>query len=131
MELCTNLQNRVLDLENTKTSQALEIDSLKRRVKKLEKKQKSRTHKLKRLYKVSLTARVDSFVDEASLGENASKHERKIDDIDADERITLVDETTKNQGRFDDQEDAEMLIDVTDDLKGEEMIRMIVCWNDI
>ncbi|GJR71694.1 putative ribonuclease H-like domain-containing protein [Tanacetum coccineum] len=38
MELCTNLQQRVLDLENTKTTQALEIDSLKRRVKKLEKK---------------------------------------------------------------------------------------------
>ncbi|GKB95139.1 hypothetical protein Tco_0981276, partial [Tanacetum coccineum] len=38
MALCTNLQNRVLDLENTKTTQALKIDSLKRRVKKLEKK---------------------------------------------------------------------------------------------
>ncbi|GJU25266.1 hypothetical protein Tco_1163887 [Tanacetum coccineum] len=44
MDLCTNLQNRVLDLEYTKTNQALEIDSLKRRVKKLEKKQSSRTH---------------------------------------------------------------------------------------
>ncbi|GKE40920.1 hypothetical protein Tco_1464325 [Tanacetum coccineum] len=44
MTLCTNLQNRVLDLEHTKTTQALEIDSLKRRVKKLEKKQRSRTH---------------------------------------------------------------------------------------
>nr|GFA32920.1 hypothetical protein [Tanacetum cinerariifolium] len=40
---------RVLDLEKTKTTQALEITSLKRRVKKLKKKQ--RTHKLKRLYK--------------------------------------------------------------------------------
>ncbi|GJS57963.1 hypothetical protein Tco_0652747 [Tanacetum coccineum] len=39
MALCTNLQNKVLDLEHTKTTQALEIDSLKRRVKKLEKKQ--------------------------------------------------------------------------------------------
>nr|GEU44765.1 uncharacterized mitochondrial protein AtMg00810-like [Tanacetum cinerariifolium] len=48
----------VLDLEKTKTTQALEIDSLKRRVKRLEKKQRSRTHKLKRLYKVGLTARV-------------------------------------------------------------------------
>nr|GEW08689.1 hypothetical protein [Tanacetum cinerariifolium] len=41
IELCTVLQLRVLDLEKTKTTQALEIDSLKRRVK-----------KLKRLYKV-------------------------------------------------------------------------------
>ncbi|GJW81276.1 hypothetical protein Tco_0145251 [Tanacetum coccineum] len=36
MELCTNLQQRVLDLEKTKTTQAEEIISLKRRVKKLE-----------------------------------------------------------------------------------------------
>ncbi|GKC52775.1 hypothetical protein Tco_1075520 [Tanacetum coccineum] len=38
IELCINLQKKVLDLETTKTIQALEIDSLKRRVKKLEKK---------------------------------------------------------------------------------------------
>nr|GEY79416.1 Gag-Pol polyprotein [Tanacetum cinerariifolium] len=38
IELCTNLQTRVLDLEKTKTTQALEITSLKRRAKKLEKK---------------------------------------------------------------------------------------------
>ncbi|GKC69426.1 putative ribonuclease H-like domain-containing protein, partial [Tanacetum coccineum] len=63
MELCTNLQKKVLDLETTKTIQALEIDSLKRRVKKLEK----------------------------NLGdqEDASKQGRKILDIDADEGITL------------------------------------------
>ncbi|GJR20344.1 hypothetical protein Tco_0968871 [Tanacetum coccineum] len=51
VELCTNLQQRVLDLENTKTAQAQEIKSLKLRVKKLEKKGGSRTHRLKRLYK--------------------------------------------------------------------------------
>nr|GEX22127.1 hypothetical protein [Tanacetum cinerariifolium] len=48
----TIAQTRVLNLEKRKTTQALEIDSLKRRVKKLEKKQRSRTYKLKRLYKV-------------------------------------------------------------------------------
>ncbi|GKB01092.1 hypothetical protein Tco_0829136 [Tanacetum coccineum] len=64
MTLCTNLQNRVLDLEHTKTTQALEIDSLKRRVKKLEKKQRSRTHGHRRLYKVGLSARVISSKDE-------------------------------------------------------------------
>nr|GEW73641.1 hypothetical protein [Tanacetum cinerariifolium] len=69
MELCTTLQTRVLDLDKTKTTQALEIDRLKRRVKKLEKKQRSRTQKLKRLYKVGLTAWVDSSEDEQNLGE--------------------------------------------------------------
>ncbi|GJU06938.1 hypothetical protein Tco_1123368 [Tanacetum coccineum] len=98
MELCTNLQKKVLDLETSKTTQALEIESLKRRVKKLEKKQRSRTHKLRRLYKVGLSAKVVSSDDEATLGnqENASKQGRKIADIDADAEVTLIDET---QGR--------------------------------
>nr|GEW06570.1 hypothetical protein [Tanacetum cinerariifolium] len=79
-----------------------------RSVKKLEKKQRSRTHKLKRLYKVGLTARVDSSEDEQNLGEDASKQER-IEAIDADEDITLVN----------DQDDAKMF-DVND-LQGEEV----------
>nr|GEW45627.1 hypothetical protein [Tanacetum cinerariifolium] len=66
MELCTNLQLRVLELEKIKTTQANEIDNLKRR------------------------ARVDSSKDEQSLGEDASKQERKINDIEADKDITLV-----------------------------------------
>ncbi|GJV90768.1 hypothetical protein Tco_1538581, partial [Tanacetum coccineum] len=73
MELCTTFQKKVLDLEKTNTTQANEIVSLKRRVKKLEKKRSSRTHKLKRLYKVSLRARVESSGDEEDLGEDASK----------------------------------------------------------
>ncbi|GJY54997.1 hypothetical protein Tco_0446661 [Tanacetum coccineum] len=88
MALCTTLQNRVLDLEKIKTTQHNEIASLKRRVKKLEKKNRSRTHRLKRLYKVGLTARVESSDNEESLGEDASKQGR-IDAIDADEEITL------------------------------------------
>nr|GEU30291.1 hypothetical protein [Tanacetum cinerariifolium] len=79
MELCTNLQSRVLDLEKTKTTQALKITSLKRRVKKLEK----------------------------NLGEDASKQGRKINDIDVDKDITLVN----------DQDDAEMFN--VNDLHGE------------
>ncbi|GJX57476.1 hypothetical protein Tco_0287373 [Tanacetum coccineum] len=79
MELCTILQSRVLALETTKTTQELEIDSLKRRVKKLEKKKRSRTHGLKRLYKVGLSAKG-----------------KKIADIDQDAEVTLIDET---QGR--------------------------------
>nr|GEV83221.1 phospholipase-like protein [Tanacetum cinerariifolium] len=82
MTLCTTLQNKVLDLKKTTTTQRNEIASLKRRVKKLEKKNKSRTHRLKRLYKVGLTARVESFGNEESLGEDASKQERRINAID-------------------------------------------------
>ncbi|GKF63671.1 hypothetical protein Tco_0187119 [Tanacetum coccineum] len=89
MALCTNLQNRVLDLEHTKTTQALEIESLKRRVKKLEKKQRPRTYKIKRLYKVGLSAKVVSSKDKGLGEEDATKQGRKIHDIDADEDITL------------------------------------------
>nr|GEU30394.1 hypothetical protein [Tanacetum cinerariifolium] len=66
-------QTRVFTLETTKTTQAHEIVSLKGRVKKLEKKQRSRTHKLKRLYKVGLSARVESSDDEGLGEEDASK----------------------------------------------------------
>ncbi|GJY19590.1 hypothetical protein Tco_0391081 [Tanacetum coccineum] len=70
MDLCTQLQSRVLALETTKSNQALEIESLKRRVKSLEKRRKSRTPGFKRLRKG-----------------------RKIADLDADAEVTLVDET--------------------------------------
>ncbi|GKD25766.1 hypothetical protein Tco_1231980 [Tanacetum coccineum] len=89
MELCTNLQKNVLDLEKTKTTHANEIASLKRKVKKIEQKKRSRTHGLKRLRKVGATARVESSSDKG-LGEDASKQGRRINAIDADEYITLV-----------------------------------------
>nr|GEV09394.1 retrovirus-related Pol polyprotein from transposon TNT 1-94 [Tanacetum cinerariifolium] len=98
-------QTRVLNLETTKTTQAKEILSLKRRVKRLEKKKKSRTHGLKRLYKVGLSGRVESSAKEQSLDkEDASKHGRNITDIDVDAETTLVDETAEDQGRYNDQE---------------------------
>ncbi|GJY13030.1 putative ribonuclease H-like domain-containing protein [Tanacetum coccineum] len=87
MDFCTKLQQRVLDLEKTKTDQAKEITSLKNRVKKLEKKGGSRNYKLKRLYKG-----------------------RKIDDIDADIDITLVNDAVNDQDMFD-----------VNDLSGEEV----------
>ncbi|GJT96179.1 hypothetical protein Tco_1091697 [Tanacetum coccineum] len=89
MTLCTNLQNRVLDLEHTKTTQALKNQSLKRRVNKLEKKQRLRTIKLRIFYMFGLSARVISSDDEGLGEEDASKQGRKIHDIDVDEDITL------------------------------------------
>ncbi|GJZ21493.1 hypothetical protein Tco_0558532 [Tanacetum coccineum] len=70
MDLCTKLPDRVLALENTNTSQAVKIATWKERVKKLEKKRRSRTYKLRRLYKG-----------------------KKIADLDADTEVTLIDET--------------------------------------
>ncbi|GKC88123.1 hypothetical protein Tco_1148772, partial [Tanacetum coccineum] len=102
MNLCTKLSDRVIALETTKITQALEIASLKSKVKKLEKKANKRTHKFKRLYRVGTTRRVESSNDEG-LGaqEDGSKQERSIEDIDKDAEVSLVDET---QGRSDDKE---------------------------
>nr|GFB88740.1 hypothetical protein [Tanacetum cinerariifolium] len=99
MELYTQLQSRVLALETTKTNQALEIRSLKRKVKNLEKKVNKRTHKLNRLYNIGSSKRIESS-DEASLGDqkDASKQGRIINNLDADVGVTLVNET---QGRND------------------------------
>ncbi|GKE72348.1 hypothetical protein Tco_1534389, partial [Tanacetum coccineum] len=72
MKLCTNLQQRVIDLETTKTTQANEIASLSE--------------------------------------ENASKQGRRVNAIDADEDITLVN----------DQDDADMF--GVNDLDGDEVI---------
>nr|GEZ23673.1 hypothetical protein [Tanacetum cinerariifolium] len=69
---------------------ATKIESLERRVKKLKKKKRSRTYKIKRLYKVGLTARVISSSDDEVLDkEDASKHGR-INEIDNDKDIALV-----------------------------------------
>ncbi|GJS23342.1 hypothetical protein Tco_0451974 [Tanacetum coccineum] len=70
MNLCTSLHEKVLDLEKAKTSQAKEIAILKKRVKQLEKRRKSRNLGLRRLRKG-----------------------RKIKDLDADAKVTLVNET--------------------------------------
>ncbi|GJS10604.1 ribonuclease H-like domain, reverse transcriptase, RNA-dependent DNA polymerase [Tanacetum coccineum] len=78
LELCTNLQQRVIDLETTKTSQAQEIASLKKRVKKLE--------KIK------------------NLGEEDASKQGRIADIDANEEVTLVNESAEDQGRNNDQD---------------------------
>ncbi|GJZ17241.1 hypothetical protein Tco_0553364 [Tanacetum coccineum] len=94
MNLCTSLQEKVLDLEKAKTAQAKKIASLKKRVKQLEKRRKLRTPGFKRLRKVGSISRVESFND-VSLGdqEDASKQGRKIVDLDADAEVTLMDET--------------------------------------
>nr|GEX05058.1 hypothetical protein [Tanacetum cinerariifolium] len=98
----TTAQTRGLDLEKIKTTQHNRIDSLKRRAKKLEKRNRSRTHKLKRLYKLSLSARVESSDNEESLSDDASKQGRRINAIDADEDIILVNDANNEMFDIDD-----------------------------
>ncbi|GJW68967.1 hypothetical protein Tco_0123391, partial [Tanacetum coccineum] len=69
------------------------------RVQKLERKKTSRTTGLKRLKKVGMSRRVESFEDQESLGvpEDASKQGMSIADFDADVEVILVDETQERQ----------------------------------
>ncbi|GJV29889.1 putative ribonuclease H-like domain-containing protein [Tanacetum coccineum] len=56
MAICTKLSNRVLALETSKTAQDLVIKKLKKKVKRLEKKQRERTPRMK-LFKISTSRR--------------------------------------------------------------------------
>ncbi|GJY80423.1 hypothetical protein Tco_0493174, partial [Tanacetum coccineum] len=111
MKLCTKLSKRVLDLETTKTGQAKEIANSRKKLKKLERGKKSRTNKLKRLYKIGSSRRVESS-EEASLSDqdDASKQGR-IGDIDANINVTLVNEALNDEDLF-----------RVNDLDGEEVI---------
>ncbi|GJX87141.1 hypothetical protein Tco_0339155 [Tanacetum coccineum] len=126
MELCTNLQQRVLDLETTKTTQANEIASLKRRVKKLERRNKSRTHGLKRMYRVGSSRRVESSKDEG-LGEEDASKQGRIADIDANKDIYLVNvHTNEDMFGVNDLDGDEVIVDNVDVVKTAEETRSVV-----
>ncbi|GJR70519.1 ribonuclease H-like domain-containing protein [Tanacetum coccineum] len=95
MELCTNSQQMVLDLEKTKTTQQNEIASLKRRVKKLEQKKRSITHGLKRLHKVGMSRRVVSSGGEEDLDDANNE----MFDVDAlnDEEVFVAEQEVANE----------------------------------
>nr|GEX67492.1 hypothetical protein [Tanacetum cinerariifolium] len=97
MEICTKFSDMVFSLEQINTNQEAEIEKLNKRVKKLEGKKKKRTRRLKRIYKVGLSARIISS-DEEGLGdqEDASK-QGKIDEIHVDEDLSLINETAQDQ----------------------------------
>ncbi|GKA03108.1 putative ribonuclease H-like domain-containing protein [Tanacetum coccineum] len=99
MVLCTKLQKQVFDLEKAKFDQAIEIASLKKSVDKLEKRSKSRTTGLKRLKKVGAARRIESSNDSLGAQEDASKQGRRIEDIDADAEVTLVNKTQERQDK--------------------------------
>nr|GEZ30397.1 copia protein [Tanacetum cinerariifolium] len=73
-----------------KVAQALEITKLKRRVKKLEKGNRVRVLKLRRLKKVGTSQRIDTSKD--TVMDDASNQGRMIDDLDKDDVVALMDD---------------------------------------
>nr|GEU73242.1 hypothetical protein [Tanacetum cinerariifolium] len=85
-----NHLRRVDHLEYDKVAQALEITKLKRRVKRLEKGNKARVLKLKRLKKVGTSQRVDTS--DETVMDDESNQGRMIDEMDKDDAVVLIDE---------------------------------------
>ncbi|GJW54219.1 hypothetical protein Tco_0098304 [Tanacetum coccineum] len=108
---------------------AIEIASLKKRVDKLEKRRKFRTTWLKRLNKVGAAIRIESSNDSLGAQEDASKQGRRIEDIDVDAEVILVNET---QERHDEDlmfdtgvlDGDEMFVDATTGEKDEHSIKI-------
>nr|GEU32166.1 putative reverse transcriptase, RNA-dependent DNA polymerase [Tanacetum cinerariifolium] len=124
----TNVEDEAFNEENVSQHSndplhsAQEITSLKKRVKRLEKKRMSRTHGLKRLYKVGLSTREESSADEKSLYEKDLSKQGRISDIDANQDIYLVN-VHKDEEIFgvNDQDDT-LMFDADKDLQGEEVV---------
>nr|GEW41653.1 hypothetical protein [Tanacetum cinerariifolium] len=82
LDACAALTRQVEHLEYDKVAQALEITKLKRKVKKLEKGNKVKVLKLRRLQKVGTSQIIDTSED--TVMEDASNQGKMIDDLDKD-----------------------------------------------
>nr|GEV78621.1 hypothetical protein [Tanacetum cinerariifolium] len=88
LDACAALTRRVEHLEYDKVAQALEIAKLKRREKKLEKGNKVRILKLKRLKRAGTSQRIDTFDD--TVMDDESNQGRIIDEMDKDDVVALM-----------------------------------------
>nr|GFC04347.1 hypothetical protein [Tanacetum cinerariifolium] len=83
LDTCSALTRRVENLKHNKAAQKLEIIKLKARVKRLERVNKVKSSKLRRLRKVGASKRIESSDDM----EDVFNQGRMIDDLDKDEEI--------------------------------------------
>nr|GEV33403.1 reverse transcriptase domain-containing protein [Tanacetum cinerariifolium] len=90
LDACVALTRHVEHLEHDKVAQNLEITKLKTRVKKLERSNKVKTLKLRRLRKVGTSQRIESSDD--TIIEDVINQGRMIDEFDRDEGVALMGE---------------------------------------
>ncbi|GJW39940.1 hypothetical protein Tco_0065785 [Tanacetum coccineum] len=126
MVLCTQLQQQVLNLEKAKSDQAIEIASLKKRVDKLKKRRQLRTTGLTRFKKLGTARRVKSSNVGLGAQEDASKQGMSIEDIDADVKVTLVNEQQNEDLMFDTRvlNDDEVFMGVASSEKNEQSTKL-------
>nr|GEW16167.1 hypothetical protein [Tanacetum cinerariifolium] len=89
LETCITLTRRVKHLEQDKIAQALKITKLKQRVKKLERRNKLKVSKLRRLKRVRTSQRIETSDD--TLMDDVSKQGRIIASMDTYVDVTLKD----------------------------------------
>nr|GEX61815.1 hypothetical protein [Tanacetum cinerariifolium] len=95
MDTCVALTRRVEHLEFDKVAQALEITKLKKRVKKLERRNKVRVLKLRRLQKVGTSHRVETSDD--TVMDDESNQGRMIAEMDQDDAVVLEDDKEEDR----------------------------------
>nr|GEV94495.1 hypothetical protein [Tanacetum cinerariifolium] len=95
LDTCAALTRRVEHLEHDKVAQNLEITKLKTRVKKLERANKVKTLKLRRLRKVGTSQRIESSDD--TIMKDVSNQGRMIDELDKDEGAVLMNKKEVNE----------------------------------
>nr|GEX87751.1 putative ribonuclease H-like domain-containing protein [Tanacetum cinerariifolium] len=86
---------RVEHLEYDKVAQAMEITKLKRRVKKLEKGNRAKVLKLRRLKRVGTSQRINTSED--TVMDDASNQGRIIDEMDKDDDVSLMDDKEEDK----------------------------------
>nr|GEV18860.1 xylulose kinase-1 [Tanacetum cinerariifolium] len=95
LDACAALTRRVEHLEYDKVAQSLEIKKLKRTMKKLEKGNRVRVLKLRRLKRVGTSQRIDTSDDTAM--DDESNQGRIIDEMDQDDVVALMDEKKEDK----------------------------------
>nr|GEU50810.1 putative ribonuclease H-like domain-containing protein [Tanacetum cinerariifolium] len=107
LETCTILTKRVKNLEQDKISQALEITKLKQRVKKLERRNKLKASKLRRLKKVGASQRIETSDDTVT----------DVQDAEIEESSDVRGRKTESQARIYqiDPEHADKVLSMQDD----------------
>nr|GEU33167.1 hypothetical protein [Tanacetum cinerariifolium] len=115
LNVCSAPSKRVKNLKTDNAAQKLEIVQLKARVKTLEKANKIKSSKLRRLRKVGTSRRVESSDDI----EDVFNHGRMIADMDTNEEIELVKdaEIAESEGRQADKQVKIYNIDLDHSLK--------------
>nr|GEW17289.1 hypothetical protein [Tanacetum cinerariifolium] len=119
---CAALTRRVEHLKYDKVAQALEITKLKRRVKKLEKGNRVKVVKLRRLQKVGTSQRIDTSKD--TVMEDASNQGRMIDDLDKDDDAVLMDD--KEEEKKEEEDDPAKVQEVVDVVTTAKLITEVV-----